>query len=93
MHEHFLAAVLQLAGGPSVTPAPPPFGSDLQKLLSWASWMASGACTLGVLIVAGTMALRHQRGEAGQHMAGLFWVLFGLILIASSTALVGAFGT
>jgi hypothetical protein len=36
------------------------------------------------------MALRHQRGEGGQHVSGLGWVLGGCILIGTASALVGS---
>ncbi len=89
MRDHILAAVL---GVPSVgTGTTPPFGPDLLTILQWIAWVATSACVLGVLMVAATMAIRHQRGEGGQHIAGLGWVLAGCILIGTATALVGSF--
>jgi hypothetical protein len=89
MRNHILAAVLQV---PNVgTGTTPPFGADLLTILKWIAWVATAACVLGILIVAATMAIRHQRGEGGQHLAGLGWVLLGCILIGTASALVGSF--
>jgi hypothetical protein len=94
MRDHILAAVLHragLPGGINPNPATPPFGADLNTILQWIAWVATAACVVGILIVAATMAIRHQRGEGGQHVSGLGWVLAGCILIGTATALVGTF--
>src|SRR5690348_2866354 len=41
----------------------PPGTAGLLTMLSWASWIVSFLCVVGVLLVAGTMAVRHHRGE------------------------------
>jgi hypothetical protein len=90
-----LAAALhaaQLAGGapnPGTGTLPPGTGG-LLTILRWAAGVVSVVCVGGILFVAGRMALQHQRGEAGQHMSGLGWVLAACILVASASALVGA---
>jgi peptidoglycan/LPS O-acetylase OafA/YrhL len=89
MRNHILAAALQV---PNVgTGTTPPFGDDLLTILKWIAWIATAACVLGILMVAATMAIRHQRGEGGQHLAGLGWVLLACILIGTASALVGSF--
>lgn len=39
--------------------------------------------------MAGTMAVAHRRGGAGEHAAGLGWVLVACVLIGSASTLVG----
>jgi hypothetical protein len=99
MRNHILAAALHIAAGNPLDPtlnvktgtAPPVVGANVVTILDWIAWTACAACVAGVLIVAGTMAIKHQRGEAGQHVSGLGWVLGGCILIGAAFALVGAF--
>ncbi len=89
MRNRILAAELQV---PNVgTGTTSPFGADLLTILKWIAWVASAACVLGILIVAATMVVRHQRGEGGQHLARLGWVLLGCILIGTASALADSF--
>lgn len=90
MRNHILAAVLHAAVVNPGTGKAPPFAPGLTTILQWVAWIATAACVGGVLIVAATMALRHQRGEGGQHVSGLGWVLGGCILIGTASALVGS---
>jgi hypothetical protein len=91
MRDHILAAVLQVAGAPNPgTGTAPPGSAQLLTILQWIAWIATAACVVGVLMVAATMAIRHQRGEGGQHLAGLGWVLVGCVLIGTASALVGS---
>lgn len=84
-----VAALLDAVPNPGSGTAPP--GSEkLTKLLSWVAWIVTGLCVAGVLMVAGRMALQHQRGEGGQHGAGLAWVMAACILVGSASAVVGA---
>jgi hypothetical protein len=85
---HDLAVILAVPN-PGAGTAPP--GSEkLITLLRWVAWIVSGLCVAGVMIVAGRMALQHQRGEGGQHGAGLAWVMAACILLGSASGIVGA---
>lgn len=68
----------------------PPGSGGIEKILSWAAWVAVVVCVLGVIIAGATMAIQHRRGEGGESMARLGWVLGGCIVIGSASALVGA---
>ncbi len=68
----------------------PPGSDGITKILSWAAWVAVVVCVLGVIIAGATMAVQHRRGEGGESMARLGWVLGGCIVIGSASALVGA---
>jgi hypothetical protein len=68
--------------------------ADLKKkvrlLLGFVSWIVTGLCVAGVLMVGGKMAISHRRGEGGEHAAGLAWVGGACILVGSAAAIVGA---
>lgn len=86
---HVVGAVLAIAQpGPKV----PPGMGGVTTLLSWASWGVSIACLLGVFVVAGTMALRHQQGRGGEPLGALGWVMAACVLGASAGPLVTALG-
>lgn len=69
----------------------PPGAVKLVLLLQWGAWLVTTAAVAGIFIVAGTMVLRHRRGDGGAEAAsGLMWVLFGCVLIGSASAVVGA---
>jgi Type IV secretion system pilin len=84
-----LATVMADVPDPGAGEAPP--GSEgFLKILRWAAWIAFGVCVLGVIVAGATMAIQSRRGEGGEHMSRLGWVLAGCIIIGSASALVGA---
>lgn len=86
---HTLTSIIAAVPDPGQGQQPP--GSDgIVKILGWAAWVAVVICVLGVLIAGATMAIQHRRGEGGESMARLGWVLGGVIVIGSASALVGA---
>lgn len=60
--------------------SPPPGTEGLNTILGWGAWGVSFACVGGLLAVAATMALRHRRGEGGETMGSLGWVLGACVL-------------
>jgi len=68
----------------------PPGTAGLLTMLSWASWIVSFLCVVGVLLVAGTMAVRHHRGEGSESLGRLGWVLGACVLGSGSGAIAGA---
>jgi len=80
-----------LAAVPNPGSGSPPPGSDgFVKILRWAAYLALGVCVLGVIIAGGAMAVSSRRGEGGEHMSRLGWVMAGAIVIGSASGLVGA---
>jgi hypothetical protein len=67
------------------------FGTDLFEILDWTAWGATSCGVAGVLIVAGQMALKHQRGAPSEQITPLFWGLVGCRLIGAAGPLVSAF--
>lgn len=68
----------------------PPGADGIEKILGWVAWVAVAVCVLGVLFAGATMAIQHRRGEGGESVSRLGWVLSGCIVIGSASALVGA---
>lgn len=70
---------------------PPPGSEQFVTVLQWGAWLVTAACVAGVLVVAGTMAIRHRRGDGGAEAAGgLAWVLFACVLVSSAGPVVAA---
>ncbi|MGH3260494.1 MAG: hypothetical protein ACRDNS_00720, partial [Trebonia sp.] len=68
----------------------PPGTSGLLTMLSWGGWVVSFLCVVGVLSVAGTMAVRHRRGEGGEALGHLGWVLAACVIGAGAGSIAGA---
>ena len=68
----------------------PPGTEGFQTILKWAAWIGLAVCVLGVIIAGASMAVSSRRGEGGEHMSKLGWVLGGCIIIGAASGLVGA---
>jgi len=66
----------------------PPGTQGLTTVLNWTFWGVTFLCVVGVLMVAGAMAVSHRRGEGGEHLAKLGWVMGACVLGAAGTQLV-----
>ena len=76
---------------PNPTPVVPPEAGGLLTVLNWASGIGLVLGVLGVIIVGITMVIQLQRGEGGQSLAKLGWVLLGCIIITGAAGIVRAF--
>lgn len=76
---------------PNPTPVVPPEAKGLLTVLNWASGIGLVLGVLGVIIVGITMVIQLQRGEGGQSIAKLGWVLLGTIIITGASGIVKAF--
>ena len=81
-----MSSLLVLLQIPDPAPAAPPGTEDVQTVLNWASWIVAILCGLGVLIVAGTMAVQHRRyadavamATRGVALDSLAWGTRGLL--------------
>jgi hypothetical protein len=68
----------------------PPGTGGLVTILGWVAWGACALCVAGLVIVAGKMAINHERGVAGQHATGLAWVMLACVVVGAASGLVGA---
>lgn len=69
---------------------PPPGSEKLLIILSWVAWTVCLLCVGGFLAVGARMAILHNRGDGGAHLAGLGWVMAACFLVGSASGLVGA---
>ncbi len=69
---------------PQPNGAQPPGTDGLLTILGWGFWMVSLVGVGGILLVAAFMMLKHRRGEAGESMGSLGWVLGGCVLATAS---------
>ncbi|SKB71077.1 hypothetical protein SAMN05660916_02233 [Arthrobacter sp. 31Cvi3.1E] len=76
---------------PNPTPVVPAEAGGLLTVLNWASGIGLVLGVLGVIIVGITMVIQLQRGEGGQSLARLGWVLLGCIIITGAAGIVRAF--
>ncbi|MCZ7458208.1 hypothetical protein [Streptomyces sp. WMMC940] len=67
----------------------PPGAGKLKTVVQWVAWVVLALCVTGVLVVAGRMALSHQRGQGGEHATGLAYVLGACVLVGIASGLVG----
>ena len=62
----------------------PPGTDGLITILDWGFWVVSLIGVGGLLGVAGIMMLRHNRGQGGESMGSLGWVLGGCVLATAA---------
>ncbi len=82
------AVVLAAGNFPTPTGQQPPGTNGLTTVLNWTFWGVTFLCVVGVLMVAGAMAVAHRRGEGGEHLAKLGWVMGACVLGAAGAQLV-----
>lgn len=76
---------------PDPTPVVPAQAGGVLTGLNWASGIGLLLGVLGVIIVGITMVIKVGRGEGGESLAKLGWVLLGCIIITSAGGIVRAF--
>ncbi|MFJ5695058.1 hypothetical protein ACIP9X_14560 [Arthrobacter sp. NPDC093125] len=76
---------------PNPTPTIPEQADGLLTILNWASGIGLVLGVLGVIIVGIKLVISLQRGEGGQTLASLGWVLMGCIIITGSSGIVRSF--
>ncbi|WP_427136667.1 hypothetical protein [Pseudarthrobacter sp. S9] len=68
----------------------PPGAAGLLTILKWIAWIVFALAVVGILACAGTMMVNNRRGEGGEHVGRLAWVLGGCILASVASGVVGA---
>ncbi|MBT2418027.1 hypothetical protein J7F01_08790 [Streptomyces sp. ISL-22] len=79
----FLAAVYDPGQGKE-----PPGVENLKDILQWVAWIVLALCVAGILVVAGRMAVSHQRGQGGEHATALAYVLGACVLVGAASGIV-----
>lgn len=68
----------------------PPGTGAFTHVFGWAMWGLSAAIFIGLLLVAGRMALRHRRGEEGEGLGSLGLVLTAAVIGGAAGPIVNA---
>jgi hypothetical protein len=76
---------------PTPTPTVPEQAKGLLTVLNWASGIGLVLGVLGVIIVGIGMVIQLRRGEGGESIGKLGWVLAGCIIITGASGVVRAF--
>ncbi|MGP4033724.1 hypothetical protein [Pseudarthrobacter sp. 1C304] len=76
---------------PNPTPVVPEQAKGLLTILNWASGIGLVLGVLGVIIVGIGMVIQLRRGEGGESIGKLGWVLAGCIIITGASGIVRAF--
>lgn len=76
---------------PDPTPVVPKEAGGLLTVLNWASGIGLVLGVLGVIIVGITMVIKLRRGDGGESLERLGWVLLGCIVITGAAGIVRAF--
>ena len=66
----------------------PPGTAGLLTVLGWGAWIVTLVCIAGVFAVAAKMAFSHRRGEGGEAVGQLGWVMGACVLIAAAGPIV-----
>jgi hypothetical protein len=66
----------------------PPGSAGVLTILRWGAWIVFAVCVGGALFAGGTMAISRRRGEGGEHLTNLGWVLAGAIVAGSASGFV-----
>lgn len=69
---------------------PPPGAEGIATIVEWVAWTVLAVCVVGVLLVAGRMAVAHRRGDGGRYAVELGFVLGGAVLVGSASGLIAA---
>ena len=68
----------------------PPGSQGVVTIVSWVAWVAVALCVVGVIAAGVGMLFAGRRGDGGEHVKTLGYVLAGSIVIGGASALVGA---
>lgn len=83
-----VAASVVPADIPNPGPVQPPGTGGVTTVISWAKWIGYVVAGLGIIFIAIRMAIQHRRGEGGEHLGALGWVVGAVILIGGGIGLI-----
>lgn len=83
------SAVVAAGTGFNSTPQSIPGVHNLQTIIGYAAWIATGVCIIGLIVVGARMAISHRRGDS-EHMGALGGVVAACIVIGSASSVVGS---
>jgi hypothetical protein len=92
---NLLATLYTIAGVvltqiPDPDPVQPPGTDGFTLAISWIKWIGFALAGVGIVIVAIRMFFSSRRGEGGEHVGALGWILGGVIIIGAGAGIIGA---
>lgn len=84
------AAAIVPAQIPDPGPVQPPGTGGFTTVISWAKWIGFALAGVAIVIVAIGMLFGGRRGEGGEHVGKLGWILGAVILIGGGVGIVSA---
>lgn len=75
---------------PDPAPVQPPGTEGFTTAISWIKWIGFALAGVAIVFAAIRMFFASRRGEGGEHVGALGWILGGVILIGAGAGLVGA---
>lgn len=82
-------AVWAAGTGFNSNPTAIPGVNNLQTIIGYAAWIATGVCIIGLIVAGARMAISHRRGDS-EHMGAIGGVVAACIVIGSAASLVGS---
>lgn len=76
----------------STAPVAPPGAGTFQTVVGWVAWAVTVCAAIGLLGVAGSLMLQHQRGGISEHGARFGQVVTGIVLAVFAGPIVTALG-
>lgn len=73
---------------PDPAPVQPPGTGGITTAIGWIKWIGFAMAAVGIIFVAIRMFFSSHRGEGGQHVGALGWILGGVILIGAGAGIV-----
>ncbi|MGW3491530.1 hypothetical protein [Streptomyces sp. NPDC001054] len=68
----------------------PPGWDKFLTVLHWVFIAVTGVCVIGIMLVAGSMALAYRRGDGSEAAKGLGVVMFACVILGSASGIVTA---
>ena len=78
---------------PDPDPVQPPGTSNVTTVLGWAKWVCLAVCILAIFAAGAMMAVQSRRGEGGENVARLGWIMGGVIIISGGASLISFLAT
>jgi hypothetical protein len=84
-------AAWHMVDGIAPTPDRPPGMGGMTKIVHWVAWGAVLAALIGFLVGAGTIWMKHHRGETiANALRDIISPLIGLVIIGGAGGIIGA---
>ncbi|MDE9366564.1 hypothetical protein PZ938_13205 [Luteipulveratus sp. YIM 133132] len=67
----------------------PPGFDKFTDVMGWVKWIALGLCVIALIGAGVSMAMGSRRGDGGEHLQKVGYVLGGVMVISAAVSLIG----